>query len=36
MENLADGPMCWVVRGDLIMEEEGTTLRIDELVDSCY
>ena len=36
MENLADGPMCWVILGDLIMEEEGTTLRIDELVDSCH
>jgi hypothetical protein len=36
MQDVTDGPMCWVIRGDLIIEEEGTTLRVDELVDACY
>ena len=36
MRNLAGGPACWVIRGELIIEEEGTTLRVDEMVDSCY
>ncbi|UJW86351.1 hypothetical protein [Devosia sp. SL43] len=36
MNDPTDGPTCWVIRGDLIIEEEGTTLHVDELVDSCY
>jgi hypothetical protein len=35
MRNLSDGPACWIIRGDLIIEEEGTTLRVDEVVGRC-
>ena len=35
MKNPLDGPLCWVIRGHLIIEEEGTTLRVDELIDTC-
>jgi hypothetical protein len=35
MRNPDDAPACWVIRGELIIEEVGTTLRIDKLVGSC-
>ena len=32
---LSDGPECWVILGDLVMEEEGTTLKVDEVIGRC-
>lgn len=35
MRNPLDGPLCWVLRGELLIGEEGTTLRVDELIGAC-
>lgn len=35
MKNPLDGPLCWVLRGDISLEEDGATLRVDELIGTC-